>query len=221
MDSVGSGRELAKWLMMNYENYFGSDVDINDIGYIHVDYSVIENVHQSETGVSEYLSANGFNMDNYFVADAAGNTFDGEVAYNLVSTTISSKSDINYWLVSTCCEPYGAGAASAVETLSKTNENALVVSQDGTTLFSQWDAGYDGCWVAALTCPMEFFTEPIMLGVIAIIDGLATPETIWPDYKADGDTYANVVVANTMLTVDNYAEFLADLKERAPFEVEG
>ncbi len=221
MDSKGSGYELAEWLFTNYPANFGNDVDINDIGYIHVDYSVVPNVHVMVEGIEEFFATTDFNMENYFVVDAAGQSFEAETGYNLVSTTISSNSDIDYWLISTLCEPYGAGAASAVESIGKTKENALVASQDGTTLFTQWDAGYDGCWAAALTCPMEFFTEPIMLGVIAMIDGTATSETLWPDYLSEGETYPNLVVANTMLTVDNYSEFLADLKERAPFEVEG
>jgi ABC-type sugar transport system substrate-binding protein len=221
MDSTASGRTQADWLWTHYKDYFTGDYDINDIGYIHCGYSVVPNLQQVEDGVIDYLSSTDFNMDNYFPADASGQSWEAEVAYNLVSTVISSHSDITYWLVSTCCEPFGAGAASAVETAGKTNETAIVISQDGNTLFSQWDSGYDGCWVGALTCPMEFFTEPIMLGVIAMIDGLATPETIWPEYKTDGEKYANVIVDNTMLTADNYKQFLTELKERAPFNTQG
>ncbi len=71
--------------------------------------------------------------------------------------------------------------------------------------------GYDGCWVGALTCPMEFFTEPIMLGVIAIIEA-------WPRPKQSGRNIRRTeklrkrIVDNAMLTVDNYTQFLTDLK---------
>lgn len=220
MDSKGNGTIIADWLYKNYQTYFGADVKLSDIGYIHVDYSVIPNVHEEEVGVVDYLKTVDFNMDQYFNADAAGKTFEADTAYNLVSTILAGNPDIKYWLLSSCCEPYGAGASRAVEDLGKTSKNAIVLSQDGFSLFSQWDAGYNGTWVGALTCPMQTFTNPIMLGVIAMIDGTATAESLWPDYKAAGDKYPNLIVDPTLLTVDNYKRFLVDLAASAPFKTE-
>ncbi len=65
---------------------------------------------------------------------------------------------------------------------------------------------------------MQTLTEPIIMGVIAMIAGRATAETIWPEYKPAGQNYPNVVVKSSLLTVDNYKQFLADLAKSAPFK---
>jgi hypothetical protein len=53
-----------------------------------------------------------------------------------------------------------------------------------------------------------------------MIDGLATAETIWPEYKPDGDKYPNLIVQPTLLTADNYKQFIEDLAKSAPFKSE-
>ncbi len=220
MDSAWAGREQISWAWDNYSKYLGEGVDTANLGVIFVDYSVIPNLHLTEEGTKGWLSekatGSGFNMDNYFVADAAGLAFNAETAYTLVSTIISSNSNISHWIICTCMEPYGVGASRACEDMDKIGK-AIVVSQDGTTLFDSWDNDYEGCWVAALTSPLQYFTEPTMCGILALIEGEATPETLWPESVAPGDTYANNVIYSTMLTKENYKEFLADLVEKAPF----
>ncbi|NLA86205.1 MAG: hypothetical protein GX847_02765 [Clostridiales bacterium] len=220
MDSYWAGQEQMRWAFDNYDNYYDNEVDMSKLGVIFCTYSVIPNLQLVEDGASEWVETNavplGFDMGNYFIADATGMGFDAPTAYDLVSAIMSTNSHVENWIVGTCMEPYGVGASRAAEELGKEG-SAIVVSQDGTTVFAQWDTGYDGCWVAALTSPLQYFTEPIMCGVLALIEGEATPETLWPDHVQPGNKYANRIVLSTMLTKENYVEFHEELAAKAPF----
>jgi len=111
-----------------------------------------------------------------------------------------------------CVEILAQGAARALEAAEK-DDKALVICIGGDSLMGEWNSGYEGCWVAALHTFEMLYTEPMVCGLVAMIDGRATPETLWPDWVKDGDAYAQVVLDAIVLTHDNYQAELAAVEE--------
>ncbi|SHI03502.1 hypothetical protein SAMN02745823_02053 [Sporobacter termitidis DSM 10068] len=220
LDSEAIGEKQTQWLYNNYTEYFG-EIDTKQLGYIYVDYSVIPNLHESEVGAENKFKElfKDIYPGNFFVADLAGEQFTADAAYNKVSPIMSSHSEIKYWMIAADNELYGTGAARAQEALGYTSKNAITISINGDSLYTSWDTGYDGCWVAAVCSPMKMFTGPIINALVSMMDGGVTAETLWPEYVAAGNKYAENKVLTEVLTKDNYKAYLAEVDKYAPYKV--
>jgi hypothetical protein len=76
-------------------------------------------------------------------------------------------------------------------------------------LIPNWEKGvYSTCWVSTVYYAQSIFAEPIVCGLIAMLDGRATPEKLWPEWKAPGAKYANVICDTRVLTKDTYKDYL-------------
>lgn len=220
LDSETIGNNQTQWLYDNYKKYFG-DVDVKQIGYIYVDYSVIPNLHQSEVGAENKAKElfKEIYPDNFFIADLAGEAFTAEASYNKVSPILSSHSNIKYWMIAADNELYGTGAARAEEALGFSSKNAITISINGDSLYQAWGTGYDGCWVASVNSPMKMFTGPIINALVSMMDGAVTAETLWPEYVTAGNKYAEYKVKTDILTKDNYKASLEEVDKYAPYTI--
>ncbi len=105
-------------------------------------------------------------------------------------------------------DDFGQGAARALESTAGKADNAIVTTIGGETLIAEWDAGYDGCWVSAIYTAQMIYTEGIICGLVAFIDGRATPETLWSSFINPGEKYAYVAIPSVTLSRDTYRDYL-------------
>ncbi len=100
---------------------------------------------------------------NIFTADLLSEgTTSIESAYNVVAPILSAHPEIEHWAVVAVQDVYAQGAARALEGIGFGTDKALVASVGGKNLVNEWDAGYEGVWVAADYCsPIAFTMEEL------------------------------------------------------------
>jgi hypothetical protein len=76
-----------------------------------------------------------------------------------------------------------------------------------------WENGYEGCWVSGVYYAQAIFAEPLVCGLIAILDGRATPETLWGPYIKPGETYPVYPVDTRILTKTTYQAYLDEIAD--------
>ena len=55
-------------------------------------------------------------------------------------------------------------------------------------------------------------------GIIALLDGKATPENLWQSKKAAGDKSAIYYIGNAMVTKETYKDYFAQIEETLGLE---
>ena len=86
--------------------------------------------------------------------------------------------------------------------------SSLICSIGIEELVNQWNAGYDGCWAGCVAIDSELYGLPMISGLLALMDGRATQESLWSDLKNDGDLSAYYIVDATVMTRDVYLDYL-------------
>jgi hypothetical protein len=77
----------------------------------------------------------------------------------------------------------------------------------------EWDAGYEGCWVSSYAVYNYNYVVPALCGLIALVDGRATHETLWAEIRADGDKATAYVAGDQMITKDTYKTVQSDIEK--------
>ncbi|MDR1590063.1 MAG: hypothetical protein LBS51_07715 [Oscillospiraceae bacterium] len=208
LDSIMVGGLQTQWLIDNYTNYWG-DVDPAEIGYLFLYASFNKNLVDNMVGARDKFQETWPDTfeKNYYDGDCLALGVSIEAGFDYTSSIFTANPDVKYWFVSSCLEDYGQGAARAAEDLNM-EDRVLILSNGANTLIPDWQGGYDGCWVAALHYANEIFTEPIACGLVALADGRAKPEDLWPEYKQPGEKYALYVVPTVIITKDTYQDYL-------------
>jgi ABC-type sugar transport system substrate-binding protein len=208
LDSIMVGGLQTQWLIDNYKTYWG-DVDPSEIGYLFLYASFNKKLVDNMVGARDRFQEvwpDTFEK-NYYDGDCLALGVSIEAGFDYTSSILTSNPNVKYWFVSSCLEDYAQGAARAVEGLDM-EDHVLILSNGANTLIPDWQGGYDGCWVAALHYANEVFTEPIACGLVAMVDGRAKPEDLWPEYKQPGEKYALYVVPTVIVTKDTYQDYL-------------
>jgi hypothetical protein len=109
-----------------------------------------------------------------------------ETGYELASQFISANPDVEYWIIIGCVEDYSQGAARFVETMSS-QDKILITTVGSVILPIEWDSGYDGAWKSCYAIADMSYAGPAACGLIALADGRATFDTLWPERRAEGD----------------------------------
>jgi hypothetical protein len=197
------------WLDNNYKTYWG-DIDTSKLGYLCLTYSVVPQLKiisdYSDARFKELYPNNTqycFDGDcvNYGIPNA-------DAGYNATAAIMAAHPEVEYWFITTVLEEFAVGAARAVETAGK-EKTALIISNGGNACIANWQQGmYSDTWVACVYFAESIFTEPIVCGIVAMLDGRATPESLWPEWKAPGAQYANVMCESRVLTKDTYQDYL-------------
>jgi ABC-type sugar transport system substrate-binding protein len=208
VNSHDSGAQAISYLYDNYKTYWG-DIDLSKLGLILVDYSDVLDLHGRVVGAQEQFikSVPEAGEKNIITANLVNQSVTADVAYDQTAAILAAHPQIEHWFIYTCQDLYGSGSARAVESLSM-EKKALVATGDGDALIAQWDSGYNGSWVCGVYISTEYRAEPIMCGLLAMIDGRATPETLWPEAIKAGQSYPELVLKPTVITRDNYKDYL-------------
>jgi ABC-type sugar transport system substrate-binding protein len=200
------------WLFDNYKTYWG-DIELNPktVGYICLTITanpILKIVYDySNSGFKEKFP------------EAANNVFDGDcinqtnpvsadAGYNVASAIMAAHPEIEHWFITSVLEDYSQGASRAAGALN-IEDKVLICSNGANILIPMLEAdSADKSWVAGIYYAQEIFCEPLVCGIIAMLDGRATPETLYPEWKAPGATYANILCDTRVVTKETYKEYL-------------
>ncbi|MCF0120717.1 MAG: hypothetical protein HUJ65_03680 [Oscillospiraceae bacterium] len=216
-DSWGHGASQVKWLFENYKSYWGEDVKPEEIGFIFCDFSINAEIHLRAQGAIEtYKALNPDLYDsNFFYLDIIGPFGPGNMqgAFDDVSTTITANTnEYSHWMVATCSDEFGVGAARGITSLGL-DDKCLVISCFGDTLMKEWDNGYDGAWVATVTTSPLLLAEPMICGLVALLDGRATYDNLWCDSVPEGETYGLITMPADIITKDNVSSYISNIDD--------
>ncbi len=215
LDQYEAGEITLQWLYDHYKTYWG-DADTSKLGLISLTYTTSIDLKDRGDG-SEALFAKLFpdNTDYIFVADCATSSdLTADAGYNQVAAIVAGHPEIEYWFVTSCLEMYSQGAARAAESLN-IEDHMLITDVGSDILCSEWETGYNGSWVCCLAISNYLYAAPTVCGLVAMIDGVSTPGSLWPDMLKDGDTAAFYTTASQVVTKDNYKDYFNGIAEIA------
>jgi ABC-type sugar transport system substrate-binding protein len=204
LDQYAASQTTLQWLYDNHKTYWG-EIDTTQIALMNTNASSNVDLNDRAVGAEDKFkeliptNAGVYNLD--MVAD-----FTQDAAFNQASATFSAHPEIKYWFVTNCVEMYSQGVARAAEQLG-IEDKVLITDVGSDILCSEWETGYDGSWVSCLAISNYLYAAPALCGLVAMIDGKATPESLWSDMRAPGDQYTFYGAANTMITKDTYKEY--------------
>ena len=189
---------------------WGEDLDYSECGFITVDFSVVYEIKQRADGFYDCLKAEYPELaeNNYWNCDmVVQGGMSAECAYNEIAPVVSGHPEIKHWIVSGGVDDAGQGAARYFESVDRVDD-AIVSCVGGETLIGEWDTGYDGCWISAYYTAQMIYTEGIICGLVALIDGRITPDTMWRNHVPEGEKFAKITIPSVFLEKDMYTEYL-------------
>ncbi len=206
LDQYQSGYDAIQYYCEHYQEWWG-EVDSSKVGLLNLDWTTSPPLTQRCEGAADAFLAT-FPEGQVVQADGVtiGN-INAEVGYDLASQSIAAHPEIEYWMIIGCVEDYSQGAARYIETLPS-QDNFLITTVGSTLLPTEWDSGYQGAWKSCYAIADMAYAGPAACGLIALVDGRATVETLWLDRRAEGDL-ATIWIADSMImTYDNYAGYM-------------
>jgi ABC-type sugar transport system substrate-binding protein len=212
LDQYQSGYDSVAWLIEHYTDYWGDSVDTGEIGLINLDWSTSPPLHDRCVGATDAFTDGFPGNGNIFDGDGVtlGN-INNEVGYNLTSQIVTAHTEVKYWMVDACVEDFAQGAARAAETLGRDESTFLITDVGSVMLAIDWDAGYEGSWISCYAISDYAYAGPAALGLIALVDGRATVETLWPERRAPGDKATVWIAESSIVTKDTYKEYLTSI----------
>jgi ABC-type sugar transport system substrate-binding protein len=204
VDNTIASNATLQWLYDNYKTYWG-EIDTSKIALINSLVSTSIDLGTRGRAAEALFNKLIPNNAGVFNIDIL-NDFTMDGAYNQASATFSAHPDIKYWFSTNCIEQYAQGVTRAAETQG-IDKNVLVVDVGHNILTSQWDIDYEGCWVSAYAISDYQQTVPAVCALIAMIEGKATPESLWTEQRAPGDKCTFLIAQGSMLTKDMYKDW--------------
>jgi len=223
LDQYGAGAKCMEWLIENAETYWGVDPATlgGKLGAIDVTYSVSEDLLARQNGSIDTFKktlpeGKAFATDVVALGLAGPAVISAEGAYDLVIATASANPDVEYWFFTGGAETYSTGAARALEYIGKTLKNALVCTVGHPAVVADWESmspDTETVNIACLSIPDLLYGGPAVAGIVAILDGRTTMETIWlektpPNYQW-GNQWGLWEVENQVVTRWDYQDYFA------------
>ena len=212
MDSYKQGWASMDFMLDNYERYTGRAFDPSKIGFMTIEFGIISDFNTRRDGAidayaaryGEYVDTNHFNLDT----SAEPNPMAAEAAYTYAANTIAANPGFEGWLMFGVAEDFADGASRAIEDMGY-GDTSLVTCTAATMLIERWKSGYEGCWVAGAETPAIQWSHAIISGLFQLLEGTATPETLWPEYREPGQDYTVIMLPFTMIERDMYEDYEA------------
>lgn len=211
LDAEAVGAECAYWVAENWES---CDVDMSDMSKV----GVILNTNSKFT--SDLNRSAGFESalkeslpdipeENYITADngSTGTDDDSENSYNLVSAQLSAHPEIETWIVIGTVDNYALGACRAIEAAGL-EDSTILVSCGGESAVKEWANDSAECWRAACYYSAMDFAEVMVEGMLQICREGYSASEIYDDYRIDDEEYAAVGISGTMITSENYTDYV-------------
>jgi ABC-type sugar transport system substrate-binding protein len=213
MDGYAVGEQATQWLIDHYKDYWG-EIDLSKLGYITVTLSTLD-LFYPRSDASEALFKEKIPEGLYIEGDVPmGSAFTAETAYNMISAYVSAHPEVEYWWINPVLMVFAPGCARAIEQLG-ISDNTLMTCCESQTAVTEWDSGYTGSWVSSVGIAEPLYSCPALAGLVALIDGRATPQTLWGDTKREpyGSEYAVYPLETGMITREDYKQYFEDINK--------
>ena len=212
LNGRGAGAAAADWAIDNFAKYNGYEPDWADIGVITICLSVSLDMQTRADGFMEQYAkrfpenaaTNCFAADTLPGGPAAWVSAQG--AYDFIAPIVAAHPEFEGWMIFGAIENYASGAQTLLTEYSL-DPTSIIIAIHASMMMGEYDQGIMSCWRASIDLPQQEWGAFIIHGLLAMIDGRATPETLWEDYKNPGDTYATVNLPFTLVTYDNYKDY--------------
>ena len=199
-DNTQYGCDMAEWLIEYAQENF-EDFDASVAGFISLDYSAVTQIHERTEGEQKIWNEHFPDYtDHFFIGDGiTTGQLTSDTGFNLTAGIMTGNTDIKYWLIGACADDYADGAARAAESLER-QDTTVCSTIGGTALIAHWDAGEDSCWKSSIYTANALYTEPIIMGLYALMNADATSETLWPDWidYGSGEKYASLMLPSVV-----------------------
>jgi ABC-type sugar transport system substrate-binding protein len=210
IDSYNSGKLQADWFNENWKTYW-PDVKPEEIAYLDLALTTSPDIYRRSLGCRETFQKDFPEATQFFEIDminAPSMMADG--AYDMTVPVITTNPDVKYWYVHCALQFFAQGVARAVEAYDM-EDRVLITTSGLDILMSEWETGYDGCWVAAEHLSNFETCAPTILGLIAIADGRATEDSLWRERAIPGDLFGSDYgiwyVESKVVTKADYIEY--------------
>ena len=211
-DQYGNGATCMNWLVQNYTKYWNGPIDTAKVGLIVLTFSPVSGIDDRRPGVHDaYVKAFPDSADNYYIGDLVTTPSGFSVAGGdeLVSGIIPANPHIENWFIVGLVDDWALGATRAVERLGK-GDCTLIVSVQADSFIADLDSGGTGdIYVAACAISSAEFAGFMAAGLVAMLDGRAAAENLWPEWQAFSGEYAYIRLLGDMITKDNYKEWMS------------
>lgn len=218
MDQFYNGERQLEHLNSVYKDYWG-DIDRAEIALLILDWSTNMDINMRAQG-AESKWKELFGDQTFYYGDTAAESLSAEAGYNVANSLLAAHPEVKYWFVVGTVEDITLGAGRAIEALGK-QDNVLMTASGAAILPGEWDAGYDGCWIANYAVSPFLYSGTGTFGLLAMIDGRATKETLWPDQFLPGDKAPRFMLKANMMTRENYKNYLGDIVKSFGVEYAG
>ncbi|MDR0838274.1 MAG: substrate-binding domain-containing protein [Oscillospiraceae bacterium] len=208
MDQKVNGQTQVQYLADTYKTYW-PDAKPEEIALLVLDFSANMDLN-ARAVAAEGRFKELFPGNAYYYGDIASEGWSVEAGYNVANSILSAHPEVKYWFISGTAEDPALGGSRAVQALKK-EDSVLIVSSGSALLTAEWDSGYDGPWKANYAAPPFLYAATATFGLLALIDGRATNETLWADQFLPGDFAARFVLKPEMMTRDNYVEYIGNI----------
>ena len=209
------GQKIGEWLV-KYQKEVWPDAKPEEIGVMGVDYSAVPEISCRLDGAMEVITQTYPDMyDRYFYADTIVGTFNSPTAYSVTGPIFSTNPQIKYWLIAAAIDDFGDGSVIAAKDAGLEGK-VVAASMNGPSLIAQWDAGVESDYKAAVTSLDAIRAEPIICGLLALVEGDATPESLWaPEWvnKSINAKYAQLIMPTMTIERDTYQQSLMWVNE--------
>jgi len=214
LDSYYMGEIQTQWFFDNYKNYW-PDVNLEDIGFLYLFTASNENFRVSMEGSRDVYQKNAPELLSkcFLEGDMMGYDLNAQAGLEYCSTVITSHSEFKYWFITSCLEDIGQGGARAAEDLN-IESNVIVLTNGVNWLIQDWDNGYEGCWVGGVHFGTAIWAEPMACGLIALVEGRATYETLWgTEFVEEGQSFPCYPTPTKIVLKDTYKAYLQELDD--------
>ena len=173
----------------------------------------LQALHDRYIGSLDVFTKAGGKESNFFDADCVSTGMSMQGGLDAAGPMVASHPEIKYWLCNGLFDDLGQAAASIFDQQGLTDTSAVCVF-GGSALIQQWDAGQEDSFRFAVYTAQTLYAEPIIGGVVAFLNGWATPDNIWPswikwdDQGINGHTYSQLRLPTVPIEHDSYKQYL-------------
>ena len=146
--------------------------------------------------------------ENYYVADISASSSDYiEGGYTETGAILAAHPDLKSWIVVGVQDDYALGACRAIEEAGAENK-AILVSMGGEQAIPEWKAGTTKPWYACVYYTAMDFTEPVVDGLLSVVNNESKLEDVFRDNIAEGQKYGTKTISGRAITFENYTEYV-------------
>ena len=207
-DQFYNGRTQMTYLESVYRDYWG-DIDRSKITLLIMDWSTNMDIYNRGVGALEKFEEL-FPGNTHYYGDTAADNLSAEAGTNVSNGILSAHPEVEYWFIVGTVEDITLGTARTVENLGL-EDKVLMTASGAAILPGEWDAGYDGVWIANYAVPPFMYAGASLFGLFALIDGRATKDTLWPEHFLPGDKAPRYSINAEMMSRSNYKMYLSDI----------